>query len=137
MAILLNLVKSRYDCGFLNDTFHTVYLDNMIFHRLQRRLTDRNYGCRQRPRYLIFSQFSICCCQNAFASGALLRISPGVSSQHPQLANVARSHHCRGPHRIAGPRAPRPHDPPLRFIIFFLITISYNSGTTGFSSHVR
>ena len=23
------------------------------------RLSDRNYGCRQRPRYLIFSQFSI------------------------------------------------------------------------------
>ena len=33
-----------------------VSLDNVIFHD---RLLDRNYGCRQRPRYLIFSQFSI------------------------------------------------------------------------------
>ena len=86
----------------------------MIFHRLQRRLSDRNYGCRRRPRYLIFSQFSIilCFCQNAFASGALPRFPPGGGLQRPQLANVG-SHHCRGPHRIAGPRAPRPHDPPL------------------------
>ena len=51
------------------------------------------------------------CCQNAFASGALPRTPPG-GFQLPQLANVG-SHHCRGPHRIAGPRAPRPHDPPL------------------------
>ena len=80
----------------------------MIFHG---RLPDRNYWCRRRPRYLIFSQFSIYCCQNAFASGALPRTPPG-GFQLPQLANVG-SHHCRGPHRIAGPRAPRPHDPPL------------------------
>ena len=80
----------------------------MIFHG---RLSDRNYGCRGRPRYLIFSQFSIYCCQNAFASGALPRTPPG-GFQLPQLANVW-SHHCRGPHRIAGPRAPRPQDPPL------------------------
>ena len=84
----------------INDKFNIFYLDNVIFHRLQRRLSDRNYRCRRRPRYLIFSQFSICCCQNAFAL------------QRSQLANVG-SHHCRGPHRIAGPRAPRPHDPPL------------------------
>ena len=95
----------------INDKFNIVYLDNVIFHRLQRRLSDRNYGCRRRPRYLIFSQFSICCCQNAFASGALPRTPPG-GLQRSQLANVG-SHHCRGPHRIAGPRAPRPHDPPL------------------------
>ena len=43
---------------------------------------------------MMFSHFSINCCQNAFASGAL-------------------AHHCRGPGRIAGPRAPKPHDPPL------------------------
>ena len=36
----------------------------------------------------------------------------GGGFQRPQLANVG-SHHSRGPHRIAGPRAPRPHDPPL------------------------
>ena len=95
----------------ISDKFNIVYLDNVIFHRLQSRLSDRNYGCRRRPRYLIFSQFSICCCQNAFASGALPRTPPG-GLQRSQLANVG-SHHCRGPHRIAGPRAPRPHDPPL------------------------
>ena len=32
--------------------------------------------------------------------------------QRPHLANVG-FHHCRGPHRIAGPIAPMPHDPPL------------------------
>ena len=36
-----------------------VYLDNVIFHRLQRRLSGRNYGCRLRPKYRIVSQFSI------------------------------------------------------------------------------
>ena len=46
-----------------------------------------------------------------FACGALPRTPPG-GFQRLQLANVG-SHHCRGPHRIAGPRAPRPHDPPL------------------------
>ena len=86
----------------------SLYLDNVIFHS---RLSDRNYGCRRRPRYLIFSQFSIYCCQNALASEALPRTPPG-GFQRPQLANVG-SHHWRGPHRIAGPRAPRPHDPPL------------------------
>ena len=80
----------------------------MIFHG---RLSDRNHWCRRRRRYLIFSQFSIYCYQNAFASGALPRTPPG-GVQLPHLANVG-SHHCRGPHRIAGPRAPRPHDPPL------------------------
>ena len=35
----------------------------MILHG---RLLYRNYWCRRRPRYLIFSQFSIYCCQNAF-----------------------------------------------------------------------
>ena len=82
----------------------------MIFHG---RLSDRNYGCRQRPRYLIFSQFSIgpillpkCVCLRGSA------LDPTGGFQRPQLANVG-SHHSRGPHRIAGPRAPRPHDPPL------------------------
>ena len=46
-----------------------------------------------------------------FVSGALSRTPPG-GFQRPQLANVG-SHHCRGPHRIAGPMAPRSHDPPL------------------------
>ena len=56
-----------------------VYLENVIFNRL-RRLSYRNYGCRRRPRYLIFSQFSICCCQNAFAFGALPGPRRGASS---------------------------------------------------------
>ena len=47
----------------------------MVFHRLQRRLSDRNYGCRLRPKYLIFSQFSIIIIKlllpKCFASGAL------------------------------------------------------------------
>ena len=83
-------------------------MDNVIFHS---RLSDRNYGCRRRPRYMIFSQFSIYCCQNAFASGALSRTPPG-GFQRPQLTNVG-SYHCRGPHRIAGLRAPIPRYPPL------------------------
>ena len=49
-----------------------------------------------------------------FASGALPRTPlGGLQLPRPQLGNVG-SHPCRGPHRIAGPRAPRPHDPPLR-----------------------
>ena len=108
----------------MNDKFHIglVYLDNVIFHG---RLSDRNYWCRRRPRYLIFSQFSIYCCQNAFASGALPRTPPG-GFQLPQLTNVG-SHHCRGPHRMAGPRAPRPHDPPLiTVLIHARLNRSYN-----------
>ena len=54
---------------------------------------------------------------------AKMRLPPGIclgphrgggGFQLSQLANVG-SHHCRGPHRIAGPRAPRPHDPPLAY----------------------
>ena len=89
----------------INDKFNIVYLDNVIFYRLQR----RNFGSRRRPRYLIFSQFSICCCQNAFASGTLTTY---LGLQRSQLANVG-SHHCREPRRIAGRRATRPHDQPL------------------------
>ena len=37
----------------INDKFNIVCLDNVIFHRLQRRLSDRNYGSRRRPRYPI------------------------------------------------------------------------------------
>ena len=57
-----------------------VYLDNVIFHRLQRRLSDRNYGCRLRPKYLIFSQFSIYCYQNALPPG----LCPGPRWGTPQ-----------------------------------------------------
>ena len=86
-----------------------VSLDNVIFHD---RLLDRNYVCRQRPRYLIFNRpyivAKMCLCP-----GPLPRTPPGGGGfQRPQLANV-ESRHSRGPHRIAGPRAPRPHDPPL------------------------
>ena len=75
------------------------------------RLSDRNYGCRQRPRYLIFSQFSI---------GPIL------------LPKCVFLRLCLGPHRGAssasswqtlgltiaeGPtelRAPGPRDPMIR-----------------------
>ena len=90
-------------CPFIAGTT-VVYLDNVIFHRIQRRLSDRNnYGCRRRPRYLIFSQFSICCCQNAFAYGALPRTPPGASSAP---AGKRWSHHCRGPPQNCGPQGP-------------------------------
>ena len=36
----------------------------------------------------------------------------GLQRPSPQLVNVG-SHPCRGHHIIAGPRAPRPHEPPL------------------------
>ena len=89
--------------GFLiNDNVHIVYLDNVIFHRLQRRLSDRNYGCRRRPRYLISANFHVV---------AKMRLAPG-GFQCPSWQTLGLPH-CRGPHRIAGPRAPRPHDPPL------------------------
>ena len=99
----------------------------MILHRLQqRRLSDRNYGCRRRPRYLIFSQFSICCCKNAFASGALPQTPPGgfQRGQRPQLANV------------------RPHDPPLPEIVKSIqqqhntLTAKYKRVCRSFSHHL-
>ena len=52
---------------------------------------------------------------------AKMRLPPGLcpgprwglsAPPETQLGNVG-SHPCRGPHRFAGPRAPRPHDPPL------------------------
>ena len=51
-------------------------------------------GCRWRPRDLIFSQFSIDCCQNLFASGTLPGPRWGGGLQrppNPQL-NLAGSH---------------------------------------------
>ena len=81
-----------------------VYLDNVIFHRLQRRLSDRNHACRRRSRYLISANFQYYCYQNA--------LSPALCNSAPQLGNIG-SHPCRVPHRITGHRAPRPHDPPL------------------------
>ena len=54
------------------------------------------------------------CCQNALSRGSAPDPTGGgaYSAPDPQLGNVG-SHPRRGPHRIAGPRAPRPHDPPL------------------------
>ena len=91
----------------INDNVHIVYLDNVIFHRLQRRLLDRNYGCRRRPRYLISANFHVV---------AKMRLAPG-GFQCPSWQTLGLPH-CRGPHRIAGPRAPRPHDPPLAPVVF-------------------
>ena len=53
----------------INDKFNIVYLDNVIFHRLQRRLSGRNYGSRRRRRYLIFLKLSICCCEMRLPTG--------------------------------------------------------------------
>ena len=64
---------------------------------------------------MIFSQFSIYCFQNALPPGLCLAPRWGGGLQLPQTpAGNVGSQPCRGPHRIAGPRAPRPHDPPLR-----------------------
>ena len=51
-----------------------------------------------------------------FAHGALPQTPLGAYSD-PQLGNIG-SHPGRGPHTIAGPRAPRPHDPPLCITFF-------------------
>ena len=51
-----------------------------------------------------------------FAHGALPQTPLGAYSD-PQLGNIG-SHPCWGPHTIAGPRAPRPHDPPLCITFF-------------------
>ena len=87
----------------------------VIFHRLQSRLSDRNYGCKRGPRFSANFQYNILLLPKCFVSG----LCPGphwgggaYSTADPQLGNVG-SHPRRGPHRIAGPRAPRPHDPPL------------------------
>ena len=96
----------------INDKFHNIlYLDNLIFHsRATRGLSDRNFGCGRRPRYLIFSQFSICCCQNAFASGALPRTPPGASSA-PTSWQTLVLNIAEGPTEF---RAPGPRDPTIR-----------------------
>ena len=89
-----------------------IYLDNVIFYKLQRRLSDWNYADGDHDTWFSAK------CQCIAAKMFCLRGSPpdtvvGLrASPTPQLGNVG-SHPCRGPQRIAGPRAPRPHDPPL------------------------
>ena len=66
--------------------------------------------------------------ENAFASGALHRTPLQGLTQRPrppQLVNVG-SYPCRVPHRIAGPRAPRPHDPPLATVAKLPCVLSQN-----------
>ena len=84
----------------------------MTFHRLHRRLSDRNYGCRLRPRYLIFSPFLIYFCQNAFGSGPLPGPRRGCL-QHPQNPSWDTLSHtlAKGPTEL---RAPGPRDPTIR-----------------------
>ena len=73
----------------------------MIFPRLQRHLSDRNYGCRRRPRYLIFSQFSIV---------AKMRLPPGLwpGPRRGQTLGVTIT---EGPTELW---APGPRDPTIR-----------------------
>ena len=47
-------------------------------------------GCSLRPRELIFNQFSIGCCQNAFASGAPPRTPLGGLQRPPQTPSCTR-----------------------------------------------
>ena len=79
------------------------------------RLSDRNYGCRQRPRYLIFSQFSIgpillpkCVCLRGSASESLgpHRGASSASSWQTLGLTIAE-----GPTEL---RAPGPRDPTIR-----------------------
>ena len=87
-----------------------VYFDNLIFHRLQRRYRI-GIGCRWRPiKIPDFQPIFNILLPKCFASGALLQ-TPLGDFRRPRLPVEKR---CRGPHRIAGPRAPRLHDPPLR-----------------------
>ena len=80
------------------------------FHRLQYHLSDRNYGCRRRQRYLIFSQFSKYCCQNEFAFGALPRTPPGASCSAPSWHTLGFTI-AEGPTEL---RAPGPRYPTIR-----------------------
>ena len=86
-----------------------VYFDNVILHRLQRRYRI-GIGCRRRPiKIPDFQPIFNILLPKCFASGPLPR-TPLGGFRRPGPPVEKR---CRGPHRIAGPRAPRPHDPPL------------------------
>ena len=84
----------------------------MIFHG---RLSDRNYVCRQRPRYLIFSQFSIrpillpkCVCLRGSASdptGGLLAPPAGKRWVSP----LQRAPQNCGPHGPENPQSATDH----------------------------
>ena len=81
----------------INDKFHIVYLDNVIFLKLQCRLSDRNYGCRRRP---IFNIAKMC-------------LPPGLC---PGPHRGASSWQTMGLIIWEGPaelRDPRPRDPTI------------------------
>ena len=80
-------------------------------------------------RYLIFSQFSIYCCQNALPPGLCHGPRWGGGGQPPVETR------CRGPHRIAGPRAPRPHDPPLTTRIWDVCVLLWTQNVLTFGSY--
>ena len=79
----------------------------MIFHG---RLSDRNYWCRRRPRYLIFSQFSIYIV-------AKMRLPPGLCLGPHLGASSSPSWQTLGLTIAEGPtelRAPGPRYPTIR-----------------------
>ena len=81
----------------------------MIFHRLQRRYRI-GIGCRRRPiKISDFQSIFNILLPNALHPG----LCPGPRWGASGAPRPPVEKRCRGPHRIAGPRAPRPHDPPL------------------------
>ena len=105
--------------GFLlNDNFHIVYLDNVIFHRLQRRLIGSELGlwvktATKIPDFQPIFNIILLLPTYVCLRGSAPDPAGGLAAPpDPQLGNVG-SHPCRGPRRIAGPRAPKPHNPPL------------------------
>ena len=83
----------------------------MIFHG---RLSDPNYRCRRRPRYLIFSQFSI------YYIVAKMRLPPGPCLGPHLGASSSPSWQTLGLTIAEGPtelRDPGPRDPTIRHCI--------------------
>ena len=79
-----------------------VYLDYVIFHRLQHCLSERNYGCRRRPRYLISVNFQHIVAKMLYPRGSVPDPAEGLRRpRHPAGKRWVTP--CRGPHIIAGP----------------------------------
>ena len=108
----------------MNSSRVIVYLNNVIFHRLQRRLSDRNYRFRLRPKYLIFSQFVIYCYQNALPPGLCPGPRWGGAYDAPDPSWETLDHTlAEGPTEWRGPG---PRDPTIRhgsYAVDFNITV--------------
>ena len=92
-----------------------VYLDKVIFHRLLR-LSDRNNGCRRRPRYLIFSQFSFIIVAKMRCLRGSARTPPG-GLQRPQTHSWETMGHIAA-EVPADLRAPGPRNPTIRHCVY-------------------